>query len=78
MSDSMTKTTAPAKSADIGRGYIGLTPRATTLSDESYLEYVQTFRKMITQDMFPIVESVGEAQYEAWKAELPKVRGLVS
>jgi len=69
MSDSMTKTTAPAKSADIGRGYIGLTPRATTLSDESYLEYVQTFRKMITQDMFPIVESVGEAQYEAWKAE---------
>ena len=49
------------------RGYIGLLPRPTKLADESYLEYVQSFRKMIIQDMFPVVAAGGEARYAVWK-----------
>ena len=51
------------------RGYIGLLPRPTKLADESYLEYVQSFRKMIIQDMFPVVAAGGEARYAVWKTE---------
>ena len=45
------------------RGYIGLLPRPTKLADESYLEYVQSFRKMLIQDMFPSVAERGEARF---------------
>ena len=51
------------------RGYIGLLPRPTKLADESYLEYVQSFRKMIIQDMFPVVSEGGEERYTAWKTK---------
>ena len=53
----------------MSRGHIGLLPRPTKLADESYLEYVQSFRKMIIQDMFPIVAAGGEQRYAEWKAE---------
>ena len=51
------------------RGYIGLLPRPTKLADESYLEYVQSFRKMLIQDMFGVVAGGGEARYAEWKAK---------
>lgn len=53
---------------ELDRGYIGLLPRPKKLADESYLEYVQSFRKMIIQDMFPVVSGGGEERYAAWKA----------
>lgn len=51
----------------MSRGHIGLLPRPSKLADESYLEYVQSFRKMIIQDMFPVVCSIGEPAYAQWK-----------
>ena len=56
------------KQATTDRGYIGLLPRPTKLADESYLEYVQSFRKMLIQDMFPSVAERGEARFSEWKA----------
>ena len=55
--------------ASTNRGYIGLLPRPSKLADESYLEYVQSFRKMLIQDMFPLVSECGEASYGDWKAQ---------
>ena len=51
------------------RGFVGITPRPTSLADESYMDYVQSFRKMVIQDMFPVVAEAGGAAYEQWKAE---------
>jgi ubiquinone/menaquinone biosynthesis C-methylase UbiE len=51
------------------RGFVGITPRPTSLSDESYMDYVQSFRKLVIQDMFPVVAESGEAAYAEWKAE---------
>jgi len=49
------------------RGQVGITPRPSTLADESYMDYVQSFRKMVIQDMFPRVAEAGEAAYAEWK-----------
>ena len=43
------------------RGSIGILPRPTTLADESYLEFVTTFRKMAIQQGFPTLAANGEA-----------------
>ena len=51
------------------RGYVGITPRPTSLADESYMDFVQSFRKMVIQDMFPLVAESGAAAYQSWKAE---------
>ena len=51
------------------RGFVGITPRPSSLSDESYMDYVQSFRKMVIQDMFPLVAEAGSAAYEQWKTE---------
>lgn len=51
------------------RGHIGILPRPTRLADESYLEYVEAFRKMIIQDMFPVVAEQGGTSYLNWKAQ---------
>lgn len=51
------------------RGYVGITPRPSSLADESYMDYVQSFRKMVIQDMFPVVAESGEANYQAWKEQ---------
>jgi ubiquinone/menaquinone biosynthesis C-methylase UbiE len=51
------------------RGQVGITPRPSTLADESYMDFVQSFRKMVIQDMFPRVAEVGETAYAAWKDE---------
>jgi hypothetical protein len=51
------------------RGFAGLTPRPGSLADESYMDYVQSFRKMVIRDMFPVVAEAGEAAYQQWKAE---------
>jgi ubiquinone/menaquinone biosynthesis C-methylase UbiE len=51
------------------RGYAGITPRPSSLSDESYLDYVKSFRKMVIQDMFPRVAEAGTVAYEQWKSE---------
>lgn len=50
------------------RGNLGILPRPTTLADESYLEYVQSFRKLLIQDMFPAFAVPGQANYDDWKA----------
>lgn len=63
----MNQAQSDTKSMD--RGYIGLLPRPKKLADESYLQYVQSFRKMVIQEMFPIVAGEGEARYAAWKTE---------
>jgi ubiquinone/menaquinone biosynthesis C-methylase UbiE len=51
------------------RGHVGITPRPTSLADESYMDYVQSFRKMVIQDMFPVVAASGEQSYQDWKAQ---------
>ncbi len=56
----------------MSRGNLGILPRPTTLADESYLEYVQSFRKMLIQDMFPAVAGAGSEKYQNWKDENDK------
>ncbi|MFT7288195.1 MAG: ubiquinone/menaquinone biosynthesis C-methylase UbiE [Halieaceae bacterium] len=51
------------------RGFAGITPRPSSLTDESYMDYVKSFRKMVIQDMFPLVAEAGETAYQEWKAE---------
>ena len=46
------------------RGQIGILPRPTSLADESYLEFVTTFRKFAIQQGFPAVAATGEAALE--------------
>ena len=46
------------------RGSIGILPRPTTLADESYLEFVTSFRKFAVQRGFPIMAANGEAELE--------------
>jgi ubiquinone/menaquinone biosynthesis C-methylase UbiE len=53
----------------MSRGHLGYLPRPTKLADESYLDYVESFRKMLIQDMFPAFAMTGEARYQDWKAE---------
>lgn len=53
----------------MSRGHIGLLPRPPRVEDEAYLEYVQSFRKMLIQNMFPILAGGGEARYADWKAK---------
>ena len=45
----------------MNRGQIGVLPRPTTLADESYLEFVTSFRRLAIQQMFPKVAEHGEA-----------------
>jgi ubiquinone/menaquinone biosynthesis C-methylase UbiE len=42
------------------RGSIGVTPRPTRLADESYLEFITSFRRLAIQEMFPKVAEHGE------------------
>lgn len=49
------------------RGHIGVLPRPTSLADESYLDFVQSFRKLLIQDMFSIVKATSEPRYAEWK-----------
>ena len=42
------------------RGSIGILPRPTNLADESYLEFVTSFRKLAIQKGFPTLATVGE------------------
>lgn len=53
------------------RGYAGITPRPSSLADESYMDFVQSFRKMVIQDMFPVVAEAGAEAYEQWKTDNP-------
>lgn len=54
-------------SETLPRSYIGVLPRPTKLADESYLDFVQSFRKILIQDMFPIVKETNERRYADWK-----------
>ncbi len=47
------------------RGTIGVLPRPTTLADESYLEFVTSFRKFAIQRGFPVMAANGEAALNA-------------
>ncbi len=51
--------------ATFPRGYVGTTPKPTTLGDESYLDFVQSFRKLVIREVFPVVAEAGQANYEA-------------
>lgn len=44
----------------MSRGQIGVLPRPTTLADESYLEFITSFRRLAIQEMFPKVAEHGE------------------
>ncbi len=44
----------------MNRGSIGITPRPTRLADESYLEFITSFRRLAIQEMFPKVAEHGE------------------
>lgn len=46
----------------MSRGMIGILPRPTTLADESYLEFVTSFRKFAIQKGFPVMAANGEAE----------------
>ena len=46
------------------RGQIGILPRPTSLADESYLEFVTSFRKYAIQQGFPAMAATGEAALE--------------
>ena len=45
----------------MNRGSIGVLPRPTKLEDESYLEFITSFRRLAIQEMFPKVAEHGEA-----------------
>jgi ubiquinone/menaquinone biosynthesis C-methylase UbiE len=45
----------------VNRGHDGLLPRPSSLADESYLEFVQSFRAKAVQEMYPLLERVGNA-----------------
>ncbi len=47
------------------RGQIGVLPRPTRLADESYLEFVTSFRFLAIQQLFPQVAQHGEAALDA-------------
>lgn len=47
----------------MNRGNRGLLPRTTSLADESYLDFVETFRANAFQ-MYPVLERVGNAAVE--------------
>ena len=44
----------------MNRGNIGILPRPTTLADESYLEFITSFRRLAIEQMFPKVAEKGE------------------
>lgn len=44
----------------LSRGYNGVLPRTTKLSDESYLDFVETFRGIAGYGTFPIVAADGD------------------
>lgn len=46
------------------RGMIGVLPRPTRLEDESYLEFVTSFRKYVIERGFPVMAANGEAELE--------------
>ncbi len=48
----------------MNRGKDGLLPRTTSLADESYLDFVQSFRVKAVQEMYPLLERVGNAAVE--------------
>jgi ubiquinone/menaquinone biosynthesis C-methylase UbiE len=47
------------------RGAIGVLPRPTRLEDESYLEFITSFRHLAIQQLFPKVAEHGEAALNA-------------
>lgn len=51
----------------MSRGHLGYLPRPTKLADESYLDYVESVRKLLIQDMFPAFAITGESRYRDWK-----------
>lgn len=51
----------------MSRGHLGYLPRPTKLADESYLDYVESVRKLLIQQMFPAFAVAGEARYRSWK-----------
>jgi ubiquinone/menaquinone biosynthesis C-methylase UbiE len=48
----------------VSRGWDGLLPRAARLADESYLDFVVSFRECAVQRWYPLLEQVGNAAVE--------------
>jgi len=46
------------------RGHEGVLPRTTTLADESYLDFVESFRSMNFMTMYPAFAQVADAEME--------------
>jgi len=49
----------------MARGSLGVLPRTTRLDDESYLDFVETFRNKVVFALFPAVAKGGHAQLAA-------------
>jgi len=47
------------------RGFVGVLPRTTRLEDESYLDFVETFRERVVFRLFPITAAAGQARLAA-------------
>lgn len=47
------------------RGHVGVLPRPTRLEDESYLDFVETFREKVVFRLFPATAAAGQAQLAA-------------
>jgi ubiquinone/menaquinone biosynthesis C-methylase UbiE len=47
------------------RGQLGVLPRPNRLADESYLEFLESFRDVLLRQMFPAMGAAGHARMEA-------------
>lgn len=49
----------------VDRGHLGVLPRPTKLADESYLEFLESFRDVLLSQMFPAMAQAGHARMGA-------------
>lgn len=53
-----------SQSAAFSRGHLGVLPRTTTLADESYLDFLESFRDVVLTQMFPAMAAAGHARMQ--------------
>ena len=51
--------------AGLERGQLGVLPRPVRLADESYLEFLESFRDVLLKQMFPAMSAAGHARLQA-------------
>ena len=53
------------RDAGLARGHLGVLPRPVRLADESYLEFLESFRDVLLTQMFPAMAAAGHARLQA-------------